>query len=288
MSGQLSKTRLHRLPLTPKRSAQLPLPSSLPTLVLAAPDNPCAAKKHSACTLKVMPIMDMVISGCGSSPDSITMICEGGHMRSVSKAHCMSEGAFCGDRPAKGLAAGALTAPYLVERPHCISLQARRGPAYMHLAHEARACRPSELMTVHPLTHTSTPVCASHLKVPYPTARILTAKSYARHPETCSVPAVKLAHGLRTNPNPPQQPRPGHAGRIGPAPRAPWHSHILGLGQFKPPDKPRSSGPVPTSKVHQSRQIMTADGMATRMYRGHSVRHSLLHPTHVRLAGSCT
>ncbi len=48
-------------------------PSSLPTRVDAAPLSPCAAKKHRACTLKVMPIMDMVISGRGSSPDRMTI-----------------------------------------------------------------------------------------------------------------------------------------------------------------------------------------------------------------------
>jgi hypothetical protein len=31
---------------------------------------------------------------------------------------------------------------------------------------------------------------------------------------------------------------------------------------------------------------MTAEGMATRMYSGHSVRHSRDHPVHVRLDGS--
>lgn len=50
-------------------------PSSLPTRVDAAPLRPCAAKKQSACMLKVMPIMLMVSSGRGSSPLSMTMIC---------------------------------------------------------------------------------------------------------------------------------------------------------------------------------------------------------------------
>jgi hypothetical protein len=43
--------------------------------VLTAPLSPCAAKKHSAWMLKVIPIMDIVISGRGNSPDNMTMIC---------------------------------------------------------------------------------------------------------------------------------------------------------------------------------------------------------------------
>mmetsp|Transcript_2742 Transcript_2742/g.4731 ORF Transcript_2742/g.4731 Transcript_2742/m.4731 type:complete len:325 (-) Transcript_2742:211-1185(-) len=49
-------------------------PSSLPTRVDAAPLRPCAAKKHRAWTLKVIPIILMVISGRGNRPERMTMI----------------------------------------------------------------------------------------------------------------------------------------------------------------------------------------------------------------------
>lgn len=49
-------------------------PRSLPIRVLAAPPSPWAAKKHSACILKVIPIMLMVCSGFGNRPDSMTII----------------------------------------------------------------------------------------------------------------------------------------------------------------------------------------------------------------------
>ena len=42
-----------------------------------------------------------------------------------------------------------------------------------------------------------------------------------------------------------------------------------------------------TSKVHQSRQIITMEGMATRTYTPHSAKLSLDHPNHVFLPGSC-
>jgi len=41
-----------------------------------------------------------------------------------------------------------------------------------------------------------------------------------------------------------------------------------------------------TSNVHQSRHIMTIEGMATLMYTPHSDRHSLDHPNQVFFPGS--